>query len=313
MKRAYRSRLTSWDEHALAVPYALVTGEDPDGVPKRSMVAALVSAMPWTTLVDQHNAYISGLDLETGRTLSHYRGAGSMSMNQYLRSGTIRVPDLDWHTSHTVIGNLVIARRDAARIKSSAAGGAPDADAVRKIADGIVDGVVQRLRQAVIDNVTESAAVFRHVHLMNKAIEGCPGLAADAVLWRGEQLDVAFFYRPKTARQKTDARYAFKMRDLKKGDTFERPDFTSFSADVFTSYGFTHAGCCLMRLKAPAGAKILVLDGASAPVEYECIASAGARFRVTGVTDVKSTVSKYATFRVIDVELSSGRKRSTKK
>lgn len=301
MKRAYRQGLTTRDENDLAVPYALVTsGKDPNRVDKRRMVSALVAAMPWP-LLTSHNAHIAALDLESGRSLTYYRAMGSGVVNEFLRTGAISMDPFPWQAVDRISDRMVFDKRAAQTLKPPTAGAPPPPAAVKKIADGLVKIAADELRAFITDGVVNAAAVFRHVALLKAAIDGCPGLPQDVTLWRGEVLDVDFFYRPKTARQKATSKYAFRMRDLEKGDTFTRPDFTSFSADVVTSHRFTRAGCCLFRLRARKGAKVLVLDGSSHPLEYKCIAQAGSAFRVTGVTDVASTVSRHASFRVIDI------------
>jgi hypothetical protein len=75
----------------------------------------------------------------------------------------------------------------------------------------------------------------------------------------GEHIDLDYFYRPQTKQDIADTKHAFAMRDLKKGDKFTRPDFTSFSFDVPRRINSQNQGAVYSSL-LPERCNLLVLD-----------------------------------------------------
>jgi hypothetical protein len=91
--------------------------------------------------------------------------------------------------------------------------------------------------------------VVEQVKDLQNIIDDAPDLDEN-VTYGGEHIDLDYFYRPQTKRDIADTKHAFAMRDLKKGDKFTRPDFTSFSFDVHTSYQFTDQGAVYSKFTA---------------------------------------------------------------
>jgi hypothetical protein len=72
--------------------------------------------------------------------------------------------------------------------------------------------------------------VVEQVKDLQNIIDDAPDLDEN-VTYGGGDIDLDYFYRPQTKQDIADTKH-FAMRDLKKGDKFTRPDFTSFSFDV---------------------------------------------------------------------------------
>jgi hypothetical protein len=168
-----------------------------------------------------------------------------------------------------------------------------------KIAAAMGNKVQSIIKQQIAASIDKSLASVAEAANLSDMIRDAPPLDQSVTLWRGERLNVDIFFRPKNDRQRS--KHAFAMHDLKKGDTFVRPDFSSFSFDIATSYQFTDRGCCLFKFTAKKGCNAIIFPPDSEPYEYECVVQKGTCFRVTAVRDVVSTLSEHATFRVIEI------------
>lgn len=296
-KTAYKRSLTSSDAKHLALPYILVTGKDANKATKTEMVAALTAAMNWNFL-NIHVKFISSLEAQERDALDHYRGMGSTPMNMLLRTGEVQVSAFNWSNLRSISDGMTLS---ASQVKKLT--GKSSTVAVRdEIAEKVMKSAVATMKDTISGNIEKSLLVVDQVKALRTIIDDAYDLDENVTLWRGERLDLDYFYRPQSKRDIADSKHAFAMRDLKKGDKFTRPDFTSFSFDVNTSYQFTESGCCLFKFSAKKGCNLLVLDPYSRPKEYECIAQAGMKFKVTAVRDIASKVSKHWSFRVVEIE-----------
>lgn len=296
-KTAYKRSLASSDAKHLALPYILVTGKDANKATKTEMVNALTSAMNWNFL-NTHVNFISSLEAKERDALDHYRGMGSTPMNLFLRTGEVQVSAFNWSDYRSISDGMTLSAAQVKKLTAKASTVAVRDD----IAEKVMKSSVAKMKDNVSGNIEKSLMVVDQVRNLQNIIDDAPELDENVTLWRGERIDLDYFYRPQTKRDIADTKHAFAMRDLKKGDKFTRPDFTSFSFDVHTSYQFTESGCCLFKFSAKKNCNLLVLDPYSRPKEYECIAQAGMKFKVTAVRDVASKVSKHWSFRVVDIE-----------
>jgi hypothetical protein len=280
----------------MALPYILISGKDATKATKTDMINVLTAAMHWESL-NMHVQYITSLGAKEREALDYYRGMGSTPMNMYLRSGEIQVSPFDWSSFRNISESMTLSATQVKKLASKSS-----TVAIRdEIAQKVMKSSITQMKDNISRNIEKSMLVVEHVKLLREVIDNSPDLDRNMTLWRGEYLNIDYFYRPQSKRDIADSKHAFAMRDLKKGDKFTRHDFTSFSFDVHTSYNFTESGCCLFKFSAKKGGNILVLDPHSRPKEYECIAQAGMKFKVTNVRDVASKVTKHFSFRVVEI------------
>jgi hypothetical protein len=245
-KTAYKRLLASSDAKHLALPYILVTGKDASKATKTEMVNALTSAMNWD-FAKVHVKFITSLEAKERDALDLYRGSiGSTPMNLFLRTGEVQVSAFDWSNIRSVSDGMTLSSSQVKKLT-----GKSSTVAIRDdIAEKVLKSSVAIMRDNISGNIEKSLLVVEQVKDLQNIIDDAPDLDENVTLWRGEHIDLDYFYRPQTKQDIADTKHAFAMRDLKKGDKFTRPDFTSFSFDVHTSYQFTESGCCLFKFTA---------------------------------------------------------------
>lgn len=287
LRDTYEQQLTDGMEggwEMVARAYYAATQSDKT-VSKKAMIRAVVDSVPWDK-VGAHQEYCASLSMREQAALKDYTGTGFATMNHFLRTGQGRVDisGLGLLTNISEEGGIVSAS-DVKKIDR-------DPTHAKKVCRRIVDGFTKTLEDMVHRSVGSTMSTIESIPVFAQVCSRAPGLDSDTVLWRGERICLDHFAPASDSLEEKTREHARTMLALKKGDTFSRQDFTSFSMSVQTSVKFMSTRrCCLYRLTLRADQSALVLDLRGGYSEFEVIVAPNTEFKVTRIKHIRSPQS----------------------
>lgn len=303
MTQNYRQDLASMVATDLVLPYQMVTGLNGCSVSKAAMISALLAAFD-TRVVGCHSDYLATLPVEQKVAVSVYRADGSSYMNSALRSGRmpVKLPS-EWHL-RTLLESLDITmkRADVAAFKKSP----------HEFSNRLRNGLVSKVTKMITASAKKTVDRWRLLDDMTKAVAAAPPRQHETVLWRGEHTG-DYFRMPDNKIGKMHLEHGERMKALHVGDSFVRPDFSSFSMSPVTASLFSGRACCIFKLLLPKDTPALFMESNTLPIEYEVILPPGMHFSITGVRRVESHIASGVGVTIYDMCIMSDRKEKTKK
>ena len=300
--RELKRNMNERDTAELIKALAVTGAKQPAKMTKASIVEELLKTVP-VHLLGIHTKYIQGISPEAAAALSRFREMGFVTFNHFLRTGRLKVEVPFWRLSQRV-QDLSFSMTDLKNASSKDL-------AVRRIARN----VSQVLREAISEEVEGAEDKISLIGTMRKIVEAAPRLQENITLYRGEHNNMDVWGPGENDEENACVKYAMEARGLDVGDEFVRKEFTSFSISSHIATAFNwRSGCCTYRLRLPKGSGgVLFFPPDTIPFEYEAVVAPGTRYRVTGVSVIKSEADPVSTsVKLLDLEIIPTKSRSKK-